>query len=133
MKSDVLHLLNDPEGCSSKNSAPHEVVRNPEKEEQGRNRCHCICRDRLALVSSFLQTKGVFVVLWYHPVASSCLGAAGSGTSFKVLDLSLPGVGHLLFMPVSILVCSVLRCSVYRRFLLTGNMPQEQVWFVSLY
>lgn len=55
MKSNVLHLLNDPEGCSSKNPAPHRVVRNAGKEEQGRNRCHHICGDGLAPASCFLQ------------------------------------------------------------------------------
>lgn len=77
-----------------------------------------------------LSSKSVFVVLWYHPVASSCLGAAGSGTSFKVLGLSLPHVGPILFIPVPILLCSVLTCSVYR-FLLTGNGASSK-WYMSL-
>lgn len=223
MKSNVLHLLNVPEECSSKNPAPHGVVRNPGKEEQGRNWCHHICRDRLALVSwteavfiiaCFPQTKSSFVVYgttllpaallvlqakvplggwvmwefwtlwglstwsrtWLMPLSNlswrkfswerqtvptaalKChpysvpehhqwLGRlcsflcwvcwppdpAGcrSGTSYKLLALSLPHDGHLLFIPVSILVCSMLRCGVYRRFLLMGNMASSK-WYMSL-
>lgn len=148
MKSNVLHLLNDSEGCSSKNPAPHGVVRNPGKEEQGRNWCHHICRDRLALVSWREAVFACHCLLSSNNECFCCFmvppccqqfswQAAGSGTSFKVLELFLPGVGHLLFVPVSILVCPVLRCSVYRgetvyrRFLLMGNTASSK-WHMSL-